>query len=136
MDYILEELLRQRRTLAVLLTGGSPPETAEETERTAGAGNGAEGTAVFQERSALLRRETLRYPTEAEEEVPAALRPTSGSGAAREDWTWSALGESGPSRFASVLAERSGGTAQADAKAISRAIQRDARRYDGGFGGR
>ena len=127
MDYIKEQLLRQRNVLAALMNGGSrnAAETGETAERdmlrrdrpedivlpareTAAGGAVAEGVSV-------RRRETARGA------VPAARM------AAAVEWPVTA------ERGETMHIYGAGHGGGMDAQAVSRAIERDARRYDGGF---
>ena len=124
MDYVQEELLRQRRMLAELMTGGSR-ETAET----------AEAEEEMPLRRAARENEVRRSQRTAAEEVYREQRRFT-RGTAYEAGR-SAAGGSVVYETAEVTGgERtviSGQAARTDVQAVSRAIQRDARRYDGGF---
>lgn len=156
MDYVQEELLRQERILATLLYGGqvpkaipadqvsAPPPTEADrvspAERlgTQGASGGWSGTAPPTDRAA---------GAEEGETLPAAGQTTAGpaavhrqSSARRGQRGRAALPQGGAVQAVSPRPDRElfrasdqTGRAAADVRAVSRAIQRDARRYDGGF---
>ena len=173
MEYILEELLRQRRALAALMTG----EVSEEQESGGtGTGNGPEealpgkngwtDTAADRYRDAVLRGGeaafggTLRIASEedgaailfrgSDPDEPGAVLPEQGSAVGGEnvrertrvvseagELPWSARLSAGTGTVETASEQMTvhwdGGTAEMDARALSRAVQRDARRYDGGF---
>ena len=126
MDYIHEEFLRQRRALERLMVGGAEKtetETAaEETTRVYGAYDGGE-TAAFVKNGA---------PAAAAAGGAAVGRAAADSHTVRRGGMSAAAG----SMDGMTVLERVSAAVQAektDARAVSRAIQRDARRYDGGF---
>jgi hypothetical protein len=180
LDYIQEELARQRRALAALMSGGS--EETRETSNHASAseragagetlaailaaavtGNLTDGTALLDggalaELAAQRVREKLAES--AEPSGTASLQPlaeTRESGAAasvqdtaaerRETVRAGAVSrrQTGTAELrtnvqtagddvAAVWVAAGGGTGNGtDVRAVSRAVQRDARRYDGGF---
>lgn len=168
MEYVLEELLRQRRALAAVMTGKAPEEResseagAENRPETPSSGEGERlgmeaGSSPDSHKS--LPNETER--DDSREDGTAILPRESGTGktgamtrekeeTANETawdrvWTASKTGELPRSArfFANagitgmtsdrMAAHWGGVAAETDAKALSRAIQRDARRYDGGF---
>ena len=160
MDYVQEELLRQQVLLSALMNGVSgkerenAPLQAERTAameavlRKASAGTGLLGESG---RGDGPETEALRVRVSDDEAVPegnrAAGRRTTGTAAGRtaslsrrERGSGSAgRAGSGPAggagtgggRWVSGSRQTAGKTA--DPQAVSRAIQRDARRYDGGF---
>jgi hypothetical protein len=115
MDYIEQQLLRQRRALAVLMSGSRP---AAESK------TAAEELPLAQERS-----------VQGTAAVPVRLRQRSAAGEAvsapRTDTAvyGPETAQRGVTGFLTAAARTDG----ADVQAVSRAIQRDARRYDGGF---
>ena len=138
MDYLQEMARRQQAVLTRLLTGGrSREETAAEEEssrtRERPGTEGESGTAV---------RETGYAAESAEIPEQSSLEP-GGTGAE----TVRGKGEAELFRQADALWRDNQGTAgslpgilmpssgypAAEAEEISRAVQRDARRYDGGF---
>lgn len=160
MDYVQEELLRQQVLLSVLMngvSGGDREEAPSEAERTAAVetalGKTFVGTELWRESSQgdgpeteALRVRVSDGETDPVENRTAGRRMTgaaagrmgslsrreTGSGSAR----WADSGPAGgagtgKNRWVSV-SRRSAGES-ADPQAVSRAIQRDARRYDGGF---
>lgn len=170
MEYILEELLRQRKALAILMNGG-PAEKQddggnESTDRRS-SGDVAPAETVWDAFTETAGEEN-GYRT-------STRRNGGGMGAGRNVWdalTEDAAAESGAASAGKTAAGRAGrrlgrsasgeqafaggsglsggagaveavsvrtvtrwdgGTAETDARALSRAVQRDARRYDGGF---
>lgn len=188
MEYILEELLRQKRALAALMTGGMPEEEPERTEdgtRTGGKPQDPLYRTEIQANMAATKRQNggqwagdlfweetwggadtgggiqpgmteLSFhnetsfrrgglSTEKEAGSPIGNSPA-GERTAREtarmnDSEWKALWEmglaDGPGAVEGphipVAARWGGRMAETDARTLSRAFQRDARRYDGGF---
>lgn len=140
MDYIQEELLRQRKILSVLMSGGQS-KAVEET--------------APQRDDALFDRETemdprVRIHSEWDlEEVPVRLQSRtdefgrSGANTRRAEprggkaWRQRAgvllLSEETDAPVRMVPYERTVPESSADVREVSRSIQRDARRYDGGF---
>lgn len=177
MDYIREELLRQQRALAALMTGGEGlEEDAARREEpvlggeTGGAEAGEDAPFTWNERGTLFAArghdtaasgggagdiwaaETAadadgkaNMPGEKEESKGFVSRPAGrgrrtaeSGGNAGEPWSTAggrAVGNIGiASAEAGLLwAEDPPAGGTADARALSRAFQRDARRYDGGF---
>lgn len=124
MDYVREELLRQRRALeALLLTGATDEEASVAEEIDPVQEHAAEmlaaraGEGRFAERNVLLHgaRRSLH-------------------GAAPTLWSAGAFPET---EAISALPERGGSLGparmQVQVREVSRAVERDARRYDGGF---
>ena len=123
MDYVREELLRQNRVLEALLRTGTEQEQEPDRQETA-------------ERPRLRESRRGAAPMETEEAGGTVHLPAGrGSGAAERNGTalWqetagdAADRRSFPERGISVLRRGEG------AREVSRAIERDARRYDGGF---
>ena len=123
MDYVREELLRQRWALEALLLTGAADEApeAEETdpvqERAAEMLAAKAGEDRFPERSAPLR--SVRRSLRGAEPTPwsAGAFPETETISAVPEWG----GSLGPARM------------QVQVREVSRAVERDARRYDGGF---
>ena len=175
MEYILEELLRQRRALAALMTGEMPEE--QESGGT-GTGNGPDtalpgkngwtDTSADRYRDAVFRGGeaapgwTLRMASEEDgtailfrgsnpdEPGTAMFEQGKTAGETAREWTrvasetgelpWAAKVSAGAG-ITETVSERmdvhwNSGTAEMDARALSRAVQRDARRYDGVFNAR
>lgn len=162
MDYIREELLRQQRALAALMAGGETLETESAQGAPSdvnSAENGADAAAVWSGRGKRaspaplgsaadgLGRAAGRDPaadaaaeetagSEGPEKAGASGRRRAGSGG-----LWTGGGTAGaPGAFdvaAAALWEAAGvpadGGAASSARELSLAVQRDARRYDGGF---
>lgn len=135
MNYIQEELLRQRKALAALMSG-APAQEAEEQERsgleraelktgeTAAADRAAAGD---RGRAGEAGAEELSASGKAAGRQVGDLR----SGASQRSGGWTALQRTGPWQTGSgaAAADRT----ETDLRAVSRGVQRDARRYDGGF---
>ena len=160
MDYALEELLRQRRALVSLLLRGSPSRAAGEplTEEAGATPElAAPRNAAGAEWEPVSRRDGLLPPAPGTGEAAGAdpertpqagtggvaSRRSAGTGGLPFDGrrarrtealpgpVWpGAIGERGTRGFSVPVPAAAGGT---DARAVSRAVQRDARRYDGGF---
>lgn len=157
MDYIRRELLRQQAALARLLLGGGkeneeqPADAASPARRDETSGYPV--TTGNKTGNPLdTAAKSLRWQLSTVERLPEDRRPTAESGDHGETaaWAGSLAAGAGP-RFARRGPVRpfppadSGETAEqgfwrhletgerSDEKALSRMIQRDARRYDGGF---
>lgn len=127
MDYIQEQLLRQRKALAVLMNGGTGAAAEAETA--------AERTAV---RSAADTEEVpaQRRVVSSQTRMAARsrVRQETNAGAAADAVRAAAMDRPVTAERGEIMFVGGGGqTAATDAEAVSRAIQRDARRYDGGF---
>ena len=174
MEYILEELLRQRKALAVLMNGGSLERQdgsgEEPAARRSDGGMAVDETAsdaymesagVENGRLGSVRRDGDETTSgeAAGEVLDEDSRDASGwqvrerergaASAGRTGWRLERLdsgeralvrntgmpGGSGAVEAVSVreIPQWDGGAAETDARALSRAVQRDARRYDGGF---
>lgn len=164
MEYILEELLRQRKVLAALMNGGERPGEREEAERY----DAAEDTAVSGEETARMSSMTADEGRLAAKKQSAPIgdrdrrgmelpdvpytestgtRTIPGGGASRRmgrtagdgletrrDMGWPGGADAaGEIRLSAALLWNGGPVAETDARALSRTVQRDARRYDGGF---
>lgn len=139
MDYIQEELLRQKRILSVLMTGSQRKE-AEATEN-------REDESLSAVQPAAERTEQSRTAWEAEpallvqgrtdhsEPLFAGIRKAGFRGVREEGWRGreTLITEEFAAPVRMVPYERAVPETFADARGISRSIQRDARRYDGGF---
>ena len=161
MDYVREELLRQQAVLAALMGGGRESETAEQAGQRRAAGGAEErlagdlsgewmdsaleggetnpgemGPRVRLAGSGATRPDALRTGRPSApgfygvggRERPAAWQETMGPvlrmrAGLSEVFAGGGLGSP----------DRSAVQGSADVQAVSRAIQRDARRYDGGF---
>ena len=139
MNYIREELLRQRTILSVLMGGGQPNEPKEPEPNRDGTLSGGQADAGAGEQTRTVQEtETIRTlrGQSGRSEIPAAERMGTAVPAGRETaWrrqVFSAEEEMAvPVRAARY--ERTVMEADTGAKELSRSIQRDARRYDGGF---
>lgn len=165
MDYIYQELLRQRAALARLLLGGG--KEREELRRSAGvaerpvrleesgawenarygllqavwpAGGGAAFTedltgggtfGVSLENGGEAALGTDRVPA-GEEPAARKTERRSGEGTAASARRWP-LSDAGSEQTERALWLRLETGERSDEKALSRMVQRDARRYDGGF---
>ena len=173
MDYAREELLRQRRALAGLLSARSADSPREETEaprplgggelppreeprlRSSAAGAGTQtpwrrsaswGTGAPREAQAAdgMAAETAKLRP-AGKEAPETRRRRESEIKRRQSAGRRAFGAgtgvpserfyaAGPAAASAVSPDRgAAGERGAEIQAVSRAIQRDARRYDGGF---
>lgn len=170
MEYILEELLRQRKALAALMTGGTPEEQEDRDsesslfggpEQASLAVSGYQGSVrqnggdalldgmlpdtLEGDGAAVLLREAgtdeagAALPMDQKTTGGAVWQPAWSASQARElPWSARLSMENGMVETVSgqTAAWWSGRTVETDAKALSRAVQRDARRYDGGFNAR
>lgn len=146
MNYIQEELLRQRNALAALMSG-TTAEEAEERERSgpdraerktgkkAAADRGSDGVMG---RAGETGAEAVAVSGEAMEEEVSVLKEAADrrdaelrASTPKRSGGWTALQRMEPWRTGSGAS----GTERTamDLRAVSRGIQRDARRYDGGF---
>ena len=124
MDYVREELLRQRRALEALMLG------AAEEER-----EGEEPPPPAEDRLARDAAERRHFPSGVKRDGRTA--PLSGTGAAERRLR---RGTERPAQERTInrwpFKAEDGAFAvltQSGARSLSRVIQRDARRYDGGF---
>lgn len=128
MDYIQEQLLRQRKALAVLMNGGTgaAAEAEPAAERTAVRSAAAEEEAPAQRRGVSSQTRMAARSRVRQETNAGAAADAVRAAAAMDRPVTAGRGE--------IMFVGGGGqTAATDAEAVSRAIQRDARRYDGGF---
>lgn len=119
MDYIREELLRQRKLWSALLLGRGTAAEEEETRE-----NEVEYAEEVPDAGSGVRAES--------EEV---FKAGGGAGAPRpteRTRRWMQTENGGGVRMVTEVLRVEQREAT-DAKALSRAVQRDARRYDGGF---
>ena len=128
MDYVRGELLRQKRALEALLGGGAEEEHEEQKEAQAEPLPESRETAVGRLRSASAGETADRVPPVWRDAVRSARSVRTGSVRPAEESVW---GSTGSGAFAGGVEER----VRTDARLLSRTIQRDARRYDGGFTG-
>ena len=162
MNYAQEALLRQQLALAALLGGGAGrrAETAErkDTRRETWAAAEAPKEAARSRAEERWERSAAEIPatgrawrgdgtkTKAEEETDTAAdgrtvpsgwggRTAGLRGQTEETWMLegSAPSPDGPWRQGGQRGTHSAAGGETDVQAVSRAIQRDARRYDGGF---
>ena len=144
MDYMGELLRRQRDALTALLLGGGTAEKRDsevgtgaepermaavrtmETEEGLARSAGAEGTVSAAGKYRVQERET---GTAVPGQTRRALLPRDAAGAWGTAWSPDGSFTDGDSRW------MAGGSAvgESGVREVSRAIQRDARRYDGGF---
>ena len=144
MDYMGELLQRQRAALTALLLGGETAETGLTDDRTA-----AEPEYVGAGRAVETEQDSVRS-AEAEETAPAAGKyraqeretGTADSGRSRRELvTRDAAGEwgtvwppdSGFTGWGGTWLTGGSAVGETGVREVSRAIQRDARRYDGGY---
>ena len=147
MDYIREELLRQRMVWSVLLLGGQRQEEREQAQ----AAMHAEESAA--EAEAVWAREDGGLPRPMADQEKSVLPAQSGQTALNEGKSAAGPGgalQKGPGKTSLAAGQAGTGAAlpealagsvvfrrnvggEQGAKALSRVFQRDARRYDGGF---
>lgn len=138
MDYIREELLRQRSAWAALLRSGQRDEAEPLTERGETESKARE-LAVEAGRTYGLRAAEMKMTAAAPRGAGQARRrstakrrrETASAEVAAARWS-SAVAGSGSGRAAMPLL-RPERRQEQGAKELSRVIQRDSRRYDGGF---
>lgn len=141
MDYIQEMLLRQKRALAVLMLGETAVAGAKEDGETAVAGaKENEETAL---EAAAVKERQMEQETAQRSLAGAEQTARMGSGGARQErgtpveTKGRTMGKLLPYGSADAwdkgLAGETSAGQTANVKAMSRVIQRDARRYDGGF---
>lgn len=126
MDYVREELLRQKRALEALLGGGAEEEHEEQREAQAEPLPESRETAVDRLRSVPAGETADRVPPVRRGAVRSDRSARTQSVRPAEESVW---GSAGFGAFAGGAGER----VRTDARLLSRTIQRDARRYDGGF---
>lgn len=148
MDYLQEMARRQQAALMRLLTGGrSREETAAEEEQSRtrerpgkegesgkavrGNGDAAEAAAETAEQNRLGPGESARETVRVDGEADLLWQAEQFQKTRQADAVW----RDNPGIAGSLpgILMRSGGHPAAEAEEISRAVQRDARRYDGGF---
>lgn len=140
MDYIREELLRQKKILSVLMGGGQQNEAEEmnrkENETLPGeqvAAGGWGQVRAAQEMVPATSRHLWSRRDGLEKNNAAARTIAAGSGRrTRPTEAGSIVEEMGVPAYA-VRYEQTAVEGNAGAREFSRSIQRDARRYDGGF---
>lgn len=145
MDYIREELLRQKRVLAALMSGGTPEAADAEDglENVVSASQRADvdkqverAISVSDEAEAISRLASVQRASDHAERsktrhhLSDALQESEMFGIS-EGWSFGGAGERSPGYTVTYGNSKSGEAA--DVRAVSRTIQRDARRYDGGF---
>ena len=138
MDYIREELLRQKNILSVLMTGGRNRGTEEHESVEAETLKGGQGVGQQDNRSRTLQKTNPMLGLSGRRvwsgEGPEEKRRSGFRGDRGTEWRMKNLvgSEESVELFRAphepVVTET-----VADARALSRSIQRDARRYDGGF---
>ena len=126
MDYIREELLRQNRILTRLMVGEDSRNDRDATEQ---------DRRIFPAEKELAAR--ARWSRAAVEELTAAgiaVAETGGDENTRlQRKPESNSGETGWNSFYAVWKDPKGREETTNIRAMSQTIQRDARRYDGGF---
>ena len=140
MDYIREELLRQSKLLSVLMTGRQQEQTEELQHREDRTTHGQPAADLWEERNRSARKNTgavlhRRSRPESSGGLAAGIRmhgTRSDREAVRRGAETLMMEElAAPARVA--LYERTVLEETVGARELSRSIQRDARRYDGGF---
>lgn len=142
MDYIQEELLRQKRALTVLMSGKTREQEDAEHEES-GVTSGSE--LVWQALAGGKRKQIVPGNNlERTERLPVQeLKRSAEYGTAVMESGGMVISGYGGTRASEtdvmrvpgyiVPYERSADGSAANVRAVSRSIQRDARRYDGGF---
>ena len=140
MDYIREELLRQRRAWSALLRSG---QQTEKEEQPAPAGAGAEQLLPME--AAESGRRTAEFalaepaPTAVpsrgarQKTAPRRSRVSAADAAVEVTGRGAGGGAAGVPVYPAMQALRPESRGEAGVKELSRIIQRDSRRYDGGF---
>jgi hypothetical protein len=126
MDYIREELLRQNRILTRLMIGEKSQDELDPLAK--------EGHIFSEEKDTSAE---IRWSRSVVEELTAAGIAVAGTGGEEslrmQRKSESDSGETGWSAFYAVRKDPKETGDAANIRAMSRYIQRDARRYDGGF---
>ena len=139
MDYIREELLRQRSILSVLMAGGQNDGTEEhrtvenETlKREQGMEQQDHRPRTFGQADQLFRLSGRSvWPTDrTEEKRRSGIRSGRGTERRRKN---PVIAEDNAELFQTILHESVVSETVTDVRTLSRSIQRDARRYEGGF---
>ena len=126
MDYIREELLRQNRILTRLMVGEAPQDELDAAEK--------EHHILTGEKNVASRTRWSRSAVEALSAAGVAVVGSDGDENIRlQRKAESDSGETGWNSFYAVWKDRKETEESTNIRAISRYIQRDARRYDGGF---
>ena len=139
MDFIREELLRQKRLLTVLMTGKTREQTEEYehagedfSEQLVQAGQGA-GRPVFEDAASDNHTYWMRTFM-SEQSGSAKTKQGRRRYVSSEEKCWRqthAAEENAGAVY--VMPHKEAATGRSDVREMSRTIQRDARRYDGGF---
>lgn len=123
MDYVREELLRQKRALEALMLGAAEEERA-----------GEESLPPVEDRPEDGATERLRSPSAVKGSGRAVRlsKTEAAERSLRRGAEWFAQ-EAAVERLPAAEGGASAVVMRSDARRLSRTIQRDARRYDGGF---
>ena len=139
MDYIKEELRRQQRLWSGLMLGGQRRETAEETAagevRGTPADGGKDGAPSVRspgEKNGPVRKQ-LALRSRRQRRAFSRAWGLEDGGAAAAAFEFTEGEEAGADRETAVPVRRKDAVETAEAQALSRVFQRDARRYDGAF---
>lgn len=123
MDYVREELLRQNRALEALMRAGAAEEEREAERAESVRQRTADGTGRG------MRTSDFAEPSGAEYRLRGGFARELPERRERPLWAESAAQRvEMPEETLGI-----GGHRQTDVREVSRAIERDARRYDGGF---
>ena len=123
MDYVREELLRQNRALEALMRAGAAEEEREAERAESVRQRTADGTGRG------MRTSDFAEPSGAEHRLRGGFARELPGRRERPLWAESAAQRvEMPEETLGI-----GGHRQTDVREVSRAIERDARRYDGGF---
>jgi hypothetical protein len=142
MDYVEQELRRQQRLWQTLLGSASPEkaddgaafDTARQNDAvTDDAGTAGGGDSKTPERPSGLTARAAGIPDPSEDaDAPRTALSPLRSALRRESALRRSAAED-TTAILRVISPSSGETVSASARALSRAVERDVRRYDGGF---
>lgn len=129
MDYIREELLRQNRILAALMSVTETPEDTQDPQEESRQTISSPGTDETNP-TAIWRRRAVEELSAAGVQISGVRNDQNPKKQPGGDFY---AEEAARTPLYVVPQERTGSRETADIRDVSRCIQRDARRYDGGF---